>query len=130
MAREYSATTRGIEVVVEAMYLAEQSDPEQSRYAWAYRVRIANRGRETVQLLRRTWRITDARGRVMNVHGEGVVGEQPVIQPGGSFDYVSGCPLATPTGSMQGSYHVLGADGAAFDVAIPKFALTAPKVAG
>ena len=131
MAEGYSATTRGVEVAVEAMYLAEQSDPEQSRYAWAYRVRIANRGRETVQLLRRTWRITDARGRVMNVHGEGVVGGQPVLEPGEAFEYTSGTPLETPSGIMTGIYHMVALPaGEAFDVAIPTFSLDSPHQTG
>ena len=122
--------TAGVTVRVSVSYLPEQSEPARGRWFWAYHVRIENEGTQAVQLLTRHWIITDGRGARHTVEGEGVVGEQPVIQPGGSFDYVSGCPLATPTGSMQGSYHVLGADGAAFDVAIPKFALTAPTVAG
>lgn len=123
----YSATTRGIEVAVEPMYLAEQSEPGQNRYIWAYRVRIANRGHETVQLLRRTWRITDARGRVLNVHGEGVVGEQPTLEPGEAFEYTSGTPLEAPSGIMAGLYHMVTLPGGeAFDVAIPTFSLDSP----
>ena len=122
--------TAGVTVRVSVSYLPEQSEPARGRWFWAYHVRIENEGAQAVQLLTRHWIITDGRGARHTVEGEGVVGEQPVIQPGGSFDYVSGCPLATPTGSMQGSYHMIGADGAAFDVAIPKFALTAPTVAG
>ncbi len=122
--------TAGVTVRVSVSYLPEQSEPARGRWFWAYHVRIENEGEQAVQLLTRHWIITDGRGARHTVEGEGVVGEQPVIQPGGSFDYVSGCPLATPTGSMQGSYHMIGADGAAFDVAIPKFALTAPTVAG
>lgn len=122
--------TAGVTVRVSVSYLPEQSEPARGRWFWAYHVRIENEGEQAVQLLTRHWIITDGRGARHSVEGEGVVGEQPVIQPGGSFDYVSGCPLATPTGSMQGSYHMIGADGAAFDVAIPKFALVAPTVAG
>lgn len=122
--------TAGVTVRVSVSYLPEQSEPARGRWFWAYHVRIENEGAQPVQLLTRHWIITDGRGARHTVEGEGVVGEQPVIQPGGSFDYVSGCPLATPTGSMQGSYHMIGADGTAFDVAIPKFALTAPTVSG
>ena len=123
-------STAGVTVRVSVSYLPEQSEPARGRWFWAYHVRIENEGAQAVQLLTRHWIITDGRGARHTVEGEGVVGEQPVIQPGGSFDYVSGCPLATPTGSMQGSYHMIGADGAAFDVAIPKFTLVAPAVAG
>ena len=123
-----SATTRGITVRVSVSYLAEQSEPARGRWFWAYHIRIENDGDEIVQLLTRHWVITDGRGARHSVEGEGVVGEQPVIAPGASFDYVSGCPLATPTGAMQGSYRLIGEDGVAFDAAIPKFALFAPAV--
>jgi ApaG protein len=124
----YGAETRGVTVRVSVSYLAEQSEPAQARWFWAYHIRIENGGDRAVQLLTRHWIITDGRGERHTVEGEGVVGEQPLILPGASYDYVSGCPLSTPTGSMQGSYHMLDTDGAAFDVAIPKFALTAPAV--
>jgi ApaG protein len=124
----YVAETRGVTVRVSVSYLAEQSEPAQARWFWAYHIRIENGGDRAVQLLTRHWVITDGRGARHSVEGEGVVGEQPLILPGASYDYVSGCPLSTPTGSMQGSYHMLDTDGAAFDVAIPKFALTAPAV--
>ena len=124
------AETRGITVRVSVSYLPEQSEPQRGRWFWAYHIRIENEGPMTVQLLTRHWIITDGRGARHSVEGEGVVGEQPVIEPGGSFDSVSGCPLSTPTGNMQGSYQMVGEDGSAFDVAIPKFALTAPAVAG
>ncbi|MBB3911580.1 Co2+/Mg2+ efflux protein ApaG [Sphingomonas desiccabilis] len=124
----YVAETRGITVRVSVSYLAEQSEPAQARWFWAYHIRIENNGERAAQLLTRHWIITDGRGERHTVEGEGVVGEQPLILPGASYDYVSGCPLSTPTGSMQGSYHMLDTDGAAFDVAIPKFALTAPAV--
>ena len=124
------AETRGITVRVSASYLPEQSEPDRGRWFWAYHIRIENESPVTVQLLTRHWTITDGRGGKHTVEGEGVVGEQPLIAPGGSFDYVSGCPLATPTGSMHGTYHMMAEDGSAFDVAIPKFALMAPAVMG
>ena len=124
------AETRGIVVRTQVSYLPEQSEPQRGRWFWSYHIRIENNSAVTVQLLTRHWVITDGRGARHSVEGEGVVGEQPLIVPGGSFDYVSGCPLATPTGSMQGTYHMIAEDGAAFDVAIPKFALIAPAVTG
>jgi ApaG protein len=124
------AETRGVVVRVSVSYLPEQSEPGRGRWFWAYHVRLENEGAQAVQLLTRHWVITDGRGARHSVEGEGVVGEQPMIEPGGSFDYVSGCPLATPTGSMQGSYHMMAEDGSGFDVAIPKFGLIAPAVMG
>lgn len=121
------ATTRDITVRVAVSYLAEQSDPSLSRWFWSYHVRIENGSRHSVQLLSRNWQITDGRGTVHEVHGEGVVGEMPLIASGGSFDYVSGCPLDTPSGTMSGSYCMVDEEGAAFDVAIPKFGLLAPS---
>ena len=125
-----SETTRGITVRVSVSYLPEQSEPARGRWFWAYHIRIENEGSQAVQLLTRHWIITDGRGARHSVEGEGVVGEQPLIEPGASYDYVSGCPLATPSGSMQGSYRMVDAAGMTFDVAIPKFALIAPAVAG
>jgi ApaG protein len=123
----YAETTRNIRVTVRTFYLADQSEPERAHYVWAYRVTIENQGRETVQLLRRTWLITDAQGRTQEVNGAGVVGEQPVLEPGESFEYTSGTPLPTPSGFMRGAYHmVVGATGEAFDVAIPAFSLDSP----
>ena len=122
------AETRGITVRVSVSYLPEQSEPQRGRWFWSYHVRLENAGPQAVQLLTRHWIITDGRGARHSVEGEGVVGEQPLIAPGASFDYVSGCPLATPTGQMQGNYHMIGEDGVAFEVAIPKFALLAPAV--
>lgn len=128
MSDGYSATTRHVRVTVQSFYLADQSRPEESTYVWAYRIRIENFGRETVQLLRRTWLITDARGRTQRVHGEGVVGEQPVLEPGEAFEYTSGTPLETPSGFMTGTYHmVTRGSGEAFDVAIPTFSLDSPE---
>jgi ApaG protein len=125
----FEETTRGITVRVSVSYLPEQSEPRRGRWFWAYHVRIENEGAQPVQLLTRHWVITDGRGARHTVEGEGVVGEQPLIEPGASYDYVSGCPLATPTGAMQGSYQVVAEDGSRFEVAIPRFALTAPAVA-
>jgi ApaG protein len=127
MPEDYSETTRNIRVTVRAFYLADQSEPERSHYVWAYKVAIANQGQATVQLLKRTWKITDAQGRTQQVHGEGVVGEQPVLEPGQSFEYTSGTPLSTPSGFMRGAYHmVVTATGEAFDVTIPAFSLDSP----
>jgi len=117
------AITRDITVRVAVSYLAEQSDPSTSRWFWSYHVRIENGSNRAVQLLSRSWTIADGRGTLHEVHGEGVVGEMPLIPPGGSFDYVSGCPLDTPTGAMSGSYRMVDEDGTAFDVEIPRFHL-------
>ena len=124
----YAETTGAVIVRVSVSYLAEQSEPRRGRWFWAYHIRLENEGPHAVQLLTRHWIITDGRGARHSVEGEGVVGEQPLIEPGGSYDYVSGCPLATPTGAMQGSYRMVGEDGAVFDVAIPCFDLLAPAV--
>ncbi len=121
----HSATTNGITVRVAPRFLPEQSDPNGHRFVWSYHVRVENHSNDIVQLLRRHWIITDGVGRMSEVEGEGVVGEQPVIPPGGSFDYISGCPLPTPRGSMVGRYHMDGPDGG-FDVVIPPFALVRP----
>jgi len=125
----HSATTGEVTVRVSVSYLPEQSEPARGRWFWAYHIRIENDGTGAVQLLTRHWVITDGRGARHSVEGEGVVGEQPMIEPGASYDYVSGCPLATPTGSMQGTYRMVGEDGASFDVAIPRFTLLAPATA-
>lgn len=117
------ATTRDITVRVAVSYLAEQSDPSTNRWFWSYHVRIENGSNRAVQLLSRSWTIADGRGTLHEVHGEGVVGEMPLIPSGGSFDYVSGCPLDTPTGAMSGSYRMVDEDGAAFDITIPRFLL-------
>jgi ApaG protein len=117
------AVTRGIAVRVAVSFLAEQSDASASRWFWSYHVRIENRSDLAVQLLSRSWSIVDGRGTIHEVIGEGVVGEMPLIAPGGSFDYVSGCPLDTPSGAMSGSYRMVDEDGTAFDVEIPRFDL-------
>jgi ApaG protein len=120
------ATTRDVTVRVAVSFLSEQSDPGTGRWFWSYHVRIENGSDRSVQLLSRHWHIMDGRGTVHEVQGEGVVGEMPLIPTGGSFDYVSGCPLDTPSGAMSGSYRLVDEDGSAFDVAIPRFQLTAP----
>jgi ApaG protein len=125
----YQATTRSIEVSVEPFYLENESEPHQSRFVWAYRVRIANRSAQTVQLKTRYWRITDALGRTQEVRGPGVVGEQPILAPGESYEYTSGTPLDTPSGIMVGSYHMETNDGQGFEVEIPAFSLDSPHQA-
>ncbi len=124
----HSATTRDIIVRVSVSYLPEQSEPGKGRWFWAYHIRIENQGGKAVQLVSREWIISDGRGVTHEVRGEGVVGEQPVLEPGGSFDYVSGCPLTTSTGAMEGRYFMVAADGSGFAVAIPRFPLIAPAV--
>jgi ApaG protein len=123
----YAATTRGVTVRVSPSYLPDQSDPMAGRWVWAYHIRLENDGGVAVQLISRHWIITDGRGRVEEVQGPGVVGEQPVIEPGRSFDYVSGCPLSTPSGIMRGTYQMVDGSGASFDVAIPAFSLDSPQ---
>lgn len=122
----YSQTTRDITVTVQPVFLEDQSSPTENHYVWAYRVRIENQGHETVQLMRRHWKITDALGRMQEVQGTGVVGEQPVLEPGGSYEYTSGTPLSTPSGIMMGSYQMETGDGQTFDVGIPAFSLDSP----
>lgn len=122
----YSSVTRAIRVTVEPIYLNEQSSPEDSHFVWAYQVKIENDGAETVQLIDRHWRITDALGRLQEVRGEGVVGEQPVLRPGEAYQYTSGTPLATPSGIMAGSYGMVTMTGERFDVEIPAFSLDSP----
>ena len=124
----YRALTRDIEVTVEPFYLAEQSDPEESRYVWAYRVVIANHSDITVQLLSRYWNITDENGQVDEVSGAGVIGEQPILNPGDTYEYQSGCPLDTPSGVMYGHYQMVADTGELFEVAIPAFSLDSPGV--
>jgi ApaG protein len=125
----YMETTRGLTVRVAVSFLPEQSEPDKGRWFWSYHIRIENEGQMAAQLMTRCWIITDGRGAKHNVEGEGVVGEQPVIMPGAAYDYVSGCPLTTPTGSMKGSYGMIGEDGSSFDITIPQFPLTAPVTA-
>ena len=106
--------------------MEEQSEPDDSHFVFAYHIRIQNNGRDVVQLLNRYWQITDGRGRIQEVRGPGVVGEQPVLQPGEAFEYTSGCPLNTETGIMVGTYEMETLDGERFDVDIPAFSLDAP----
>jgi ApaG protein len=120
------ARTRGILVQVESSYLPERSQPMQNRWFFDYRVRITNQGQEVVQLISRHWIITDANGRVEEVAGPGVVGEQPVLRPGESFEYTSFCPLGTPFGTMEGSYQMTTDDGESFDADIATFELSQP----
>jgi len=122
----YEKVTQGIAVQVEPIFIEEQSDPEEHRFVWAYHVRIENRGAQTVQLMNRHWQITDGNGARHEVRGEGVVGEQPVLDPGDSFEYTSGTPLATPSGVMFGSYEMETECGEIIDVDVPAFSLDSP----
>lgn len=121
-------TTRGIRVQVESMYVEERSDPRQDHYFFAYHVTITNVGAEAAQLVSRTWHISDSDGNVETVQGPGVVGEQPLLQPGESFEYTSFCPLRTSMGSMHGSYTMRAASGISFDAEIAPFTLAVPGV--
>src|SRR5919205_1425357 len=122
----YKAVTRGISVTVTPRYLPEESSPEEGRYFFAYTVEIINTSLERVQLRARYWRITDERGRVQEVRGPGVVGEEPVLGPGESYSYTSGCPLTAPSGTMQGCYVMETSGGETFDAEIPAFSLDSP----
>lgn len=120
------AVTRDVEVQVESFFLPAQSEPDEQVYSFAYRVKLRNLGGETVQLLSRHWLITDSNGQQRNVRGPGVVGEQPVLAPGESFEYVSGSQLETPVGTMEGTYQMVNGEGEPFDVQIPMFTLSVP----
>lgn len=122
----YQKETRAIQITVKPFYLEEQSEPDDSQYVFAYHIRIENNGQDVVQLLNRYWQITDGLGRIQEVRGPGVVGEQPVLRPGEAFEYTSGCPLNTSTGIMVGTYEMETLDGERFDVDIPAFSLDAP----
>jgi ApaG protein len=126
----YQERTRSIQISVDPFYVDDQSVPEQNRFVFGYRIQIDNQGLETVQLISRQWRITDGYGRTLEVRGAGVVGKQPILQPGESFEYTSGTPLSTPSGIMVGSYQMETAAGERFDVAIPAFSLDAPGKPG
>jgi ApaG protein len=131
MSEDYTATTRSIRVSVRSFYLTDQSRPDEKHFVWAYRVRIENLGGEPVQLLRRTWKIIDSHGRTQNVHGAGVIGQQPVLEAGENFEYTSGTPLETPSGFMSGAYHMIAmTSGEAFDIVIPAFSLDSPFQGG
>jgi ApaG protein len=125
----YRALTREIEVQVVPRFLADRSSPDNSYFFWAYTITLNNHGPETVQLKTRHWRITDANGRLQEVRGAGVVGEQPVLKPGGSYEYTSGVPLPTPSGFMAGSYGMVTEAGEMFDIDIPAFSLDLPEKA-
>lgn len=125
----YKAVTRAIEVSVEPSFMPDRSSAEKHYFFWAYRIVIANRGTETVQLKRRHWIITDAAGREQVVKGEGVVGEQPTLNPGETFEYTSGVPLPTPSGFMTGRYQMVTARGERFEIDIPAFSLDSPGAA-
>jgi ApaG protein len=119
----YRTVTRHIEVTVTPRFVAERSSPENGYFFWAYTIEISNTGDETVQLKTRYWRITDALGRMQEVRGEGVIGEEPILKPGESFEYTSGVPLPTPSGFMTGTYGMVGETGETFDIDIPAFSL-------
>lgn len=127
---QHAAITEGITVRVAVNFLPEQSRIEAGKWFWVYHIRIENDSDQPVQLLTRHWRITDGRGMVNLVEGDGVVGEQPLLQPGQAHDYVSGCPLSTPQGSMEGHYTFRRGDGKEIQAAIPFFPLAAPATAG
>lgn len=124
----FKATTHGITVNVLPVYIDERSDPESSHYFWAYRISIENQSGKTVQLLSRYWHITDGAGNVEEVRGDGVVGEQPILIDGETYNYTSGCPLKTPTGIMVGTYLMTDNDGNRFDIDIPAFPLDLPDI--
>ncbi len=119
----YRAVTRKVEVTVTPHFVAERSSPGNGYFFWAYTIDITNLGPETVQLKTRHWRITDALGRLQEVKGPGVVGDEPLLKPGESFEYTSGVPLPTPSGFMAGSYGMVTAEGEHFDIEIPAFSL-------
>lgn len=119
-------TTRGIRVQVESRYLAEQSSPRDNQFLFAYHIRISNEGAIRAQLVSRKWVINDADGHVEHVHGPGVVGEQPVLDPGDVFEYTSFCPLRTNVGTMQGTYQMVTSEGEEFDAVISPFTLAMP----
>ena len=127
---QHAAHTNGITVRVSVNFLPEQSQPAARKWFWMYHIRIENGSDAQVQLRTRHWRITDGRGMVNHVDGEGVVGETPVLKPGQTHDYVSGCPLATPSGSMEGFYTFTDEGGEPLEVRIPYFPLSAPATAG
>ena len=117
-----------IEVSAKAFYVEDQSDPEKNHYVFGYRIKVTNTGQVAARLVSRHWLITDSNRRVEEVRGLGVIGQQPTIEPGESFEYTSGCPLATPVGTMKGEYQMVAADGTKFDAPIPEFTLSVPRV--
>src|SRR5258708_475140 len=121
----YTTTTQGIKITAHPQYLPEQSEPG-NKYVWAYTIVLENHGERTVKLLNRYWRITDGMGRLKEVRGPGVVGEQPVLKPGDAFQYTSGVPLSTPSGIMVGEYEMVFENGDTFQAAVPAFSLESP----
>ncbi|MEC5386089.1 Co2+/Mg2+ efflux protein ApaG [Uliginosibacterium sp. H3] len=117
-----------IHVETSAEFIADQSSPDEGRFVFAYQIRIENKGKVPAKLISRHWLITDAEGRVQEVRGVGVIGEQPTIAPGESFEYTSGCSIATPVGTMRGEYQMTAEDGTDFDADIPEFLLPGPRV--
>jgi ApaG protein len=124
----YKAVTRGIRVAVTPRFVEEESSPDEGRFFFAYTVEITNLNTERVQLRARYWRIVDGQGQLQEVRGAGVVGKQPVLGPGETFTYTSGCPLNTPDGTMEGVYIMVGADGQTFEATIPAFSLDSPHI--
>ena len=122
----YEATTRDIHIEVQSYYMHEESNVESSQFFWAYRIHITNDSDQIIQLLDRHWHITNARGMTEEVHGDGVIGEQPTLAPGDTYAYTSGCPLITSSGFMHGSFGMITLDGQKFDVKIPAFSLDSP----
>ena len=124
----YKAVTRGIRVTVEPRFVEEESSPDSGQFFFAYAVEITNMSTEQVQLRSRYWRIIDGNGKAQEVRGAGVVGKQPVLGPGETFNYTSGCPLTTPEGTMQGTYTMVTAEGETFQAEIPAFSLDSPHI--
>jgi len=123
----YTKTTKNINITVNPYYLEDQSEPEEQHYVWAYQVTINNIGNEIVQLKNRFWEITDSNGSKQEVRGEGVLGEQPILNPGEKFEYTSGTPLSTPSGFMEGHYEMETKNGKKFEASIPLFSLDIPQ---
>lgn len=126
MSSTSEALTRGIRVRVQSRYLPERSQPDQFQWLFIYEIRISNEGDRAARLISRHWIITDGNGHVEEVKGEGVVGEQPLLEPGESFEYTSGCSLKTPFGTMEGTYQMVTSSGESFDAAIAPFSLSEP----
>ena len=126
----FEETTEGIVVQVTPVYLPEQSEPDDGRHVWAYQVRLLNSGTDTVQLVTRRWRITDGNGQVHEVIGDGVVGDQPVLKPGDTYEYSSGTPLSTPSGFMTGIFQMIDTSGRRFAIRVPTFSLDKPGPRG
>jgi len=122
----YSKTTNGVTVSVQPYFLDEQSSPNENHYVWAYKVNIQNHSQDTVKLNHRNWIIIDGNGKILQVHGEGVVGEFPVLKPGEAFEYTSGTPLNTTSGIMQGFYSMVSNNGSVLKIDIPTFSLDSP----